>query len=82
VDTFTDDRDWRSVVMYGLYTELPDTPGTQHDREQAWSFLQEHANWWEPGALKPTSQSMTNSPTHLFYRISIESITGRQSFSQ
>ena len=59
VDTFSGHSDWQSVVMYGFFKELPDTPGTQHEREHAWSLLQQHANWWEPGGLKPTSQPMT-----------------------
>jgi uncharacterized protein len=81
VDTVSDHGEWRSVVMHGLYKELPDTPGTQHEREHAWSLLQQHANWWEPGGLKPAPQSITASPTHLFYRITIESMTGRQTTS-
>jgi nitroimidazol reductase NimA-like FMN-containing flavoprotein (pyridoxamine 5'-phosphate oxidase superfamily) len=79
VDNFSDQAHWQSVVMHGLYHELPDVPGTKHDREHAWFLLQQHANWWEPGGLKPTPQPMTDFPTHLFYRIAIESMTGRRS---
>jgi len=79
VDSFSDQSDWQSVVMHGLYTELPDHPGTQHEREHAWFLLQHHANWWEPGSVKPTPQPVTDFPAHLFYRIAIESMTGRRS---
>jgi uncharacterized protein len=79
VDNFSDQGHWQSVVMYGLYHELPDIAGTKHEREHARFLLQQHANWWEPGGLKPTPQPMTAFPTHLFYRIAIESMTGRRS---
>ena len=79
VDSFSDQAHWQSVVMHGLYRELPDTPGNQHDRQHAWFLLQQHANWWEPGGLKPTAQAITDVPTHLFYRIAIETMTGRRS---
>ena len=79
VDSFSDRTAWQSVVMHGLYKELPDTPDTEHDREHAWSLLQHHTNWWEPGGLKPTPQPMTDFPVHIFYRIAIETMTGRRS---
>ena len=82
VDNFSDQTHWQSVVMYGLYHELPDIPGTKHDREHAWFLLQQHANWWEPGGLKPMPQPITDFPTHLFYRITIESMTGRRSLER
>jgi nitroimidazol reductase NimA-like FMN-containing flavoprotein (pyridoxamine 5'-phosphate oxidase superfamily) len=82
VDSFSDQTHWQSVVMHGIYRELPDTPDTQHDREHAWFLLQQHADWWEPGSLKPTPQPMIDSPTHLFYRIAIETMTGRRSSEQ
>ena len=40
VDNFSDQTHWQSVVMHGLYHELPDIPGTKHDREHAWFLLQ------------------------------------------
>ena len=49
VGSFSERTAWQSVVMHGLYKELPDTPDTEHDREHAWSLLQHQVNWWEPG---------------------------------
>lgn len=75
---------WKSVVVEGVFAELPKapsadqrTPPEDHEREYAWSLLQKHANWWEPGALKPGT---TTSGSHLFYQIKIETISGRQAF--
>jgi uncharacterized protein len=65
---------WRSVVVNGLYQEL----SSARDRHYAWSLLQQHANWWEPGALTPDQPLLSSHSSHLFYRIWIEHITGRQ----
>jgi nitroimidazol reductase NimA-like FMN-containing flavoprotein (pyridoxamine 5'-phosphate oxidase superfamily) len=78
VDQFGPRREWRSVIVDGRYEELPDTPQRGDERAHAWSLLQLHADWWEPGGLKPPLQLVSNSSSHLFYRIRIESLTGRQ----
>ena len=75
VDELENPRKWRSVVVYGRYEELLDRIGTKVQRDRAWSLLSRQAQWWEPGGLKP----MADAPTpHLFYRIAIDEITGRQ----
>lgn len=66
---------WRSVVVNGRFEELPDRIGWKHARDHAWSLLSQHANWWEPGGLKPADEGPTQ---HVFYRIMIETMTGRR----
>jgi nitroimidazol reductase NimA-like FMN-containing flavoprotein (pyridoxamine 5'-phosphate oxidase superfamily) len=78
VDNLSTARDWRSVVVYGLFEELADRIGTKVERDRAWSLLQKHGNWWEPGGLKPVLPVVAGASVHLFYRIRIESMTGRQ----
>ena len=70
--------EWRSVVVYGTFEELPDKIGFKRERDRAWEMLQQHANWWEPGGLKPVPGPMVSASTHLFYRIAIDRMTGRQ----
>ena len=82
VDEFTDGRQWMSVVVNGVFEELPDRVGSKQEREQAWSHLQKHANWWEPGGLKPFSQPLASASSHLFYRIGIGTLTGRQAVDE
>ena len=53
------------------------TAPVDSDRKFAWSRLARHANWWEPGALKP-GDAATVSGSHLFYQIRIETISARQ----
>lgn len=78
VDEMESARNWQSVVVFGTYEELPATPQWERERGRAWSLLQQHANWWEPGDLKPVSQAAAGASAHLFYRIRINTLTGRQ----
>lgn len=73
-----EDTGWRSVIVNGRYEELPDEIGHKVQRDRAWSLLSKYANWWEPGSLKPATQPRSSSTNHLFYRILIEELTGRQ----
>jgi uncharacterized protein len=70
----THDR-WISVVVFGRYEELPDTREYQHARSHALELLQRRTLWWEPACV-PTEGREWRPP--IFYRISIERVTGRQ----
>lgn len=78
VDSLHRHGDWSSVVVNGRFEELPDRVGWKQARDRAWTMLSSHANWWEPGGVKPVAQAQT---PHLFYRIVIESMTGRRAAS-
>lgn len=78
VDEFGQGREWKSALVNGVYEELPDRVGYKNLRERAWSLLSQHANWWEPGGLKPVTLPVASASSHLFYRIAIDNITGRQ----
>ncbi|MHA6688281.1 pyridoxamine 5'-phosphate oxidase family protein [Mesorhizobium sp. A556] len=51
VDDLSSARNWKSIVIYGVFDKLADRIGTKVERERAWSLLEKHANWWEPGGL-------------------------------
>ena len=72
-------RQWKSVVVDGSYEELPDEIGHKRDRDRAWSLLSRHADWWEPGALKPVTPPLSGHSEHIFFRILVDEISGRQS---
>lgn len=71
-------REWRSVIVDGLYEELPDRIGHQQELDHAWSLLSKHTDWWEPGAYKPTTPTVSDHSPHVFFRILVEQLSGRE----
>lgn len=67
-------REWKSVVVDGRYEEMLDCAGRDH----AWSQLSRHFDWWEPGGLKPVESEVSDHLPHVFFRISIEQMSGRE----
>jgi hypothetical protein len=72
---------WATVVVFGRYEELCDTPQFLRERTLAFNLLQQRAMWWDHGATKTIPADMpATSP--IFYRIKIEQITGRCAASE
>lgn len=71
-------REWKSVVVDGRYEELPDRIGHKRGRDHAWSLLSKHCDWWEPGGLKPILPPESDHSPHVFFRIVIEQVSGRE----
>lgn len=71
-------REWTSVIAEGRFEELPDKIGHKQDRERAWTLLSKHANWWEPGSLRTVLTELTDHSRHVFFRIHIDKISGRE----
>jgi nitroimidazol reductase NimA-like FMN-containing flavoprotein (pyridoxamine 5'-phosphate oxidase superfamily) len=75
IDHFSDQHHWKSIVIEGKFRELRELDERQH----GWEILQYRNDWWEPGALKPNhSTEIVSERSHLFYTISIDRISGRQ----
>lgn len=72
-------RSWKSVIAVEHFEELPDRIGFKRERDHAWSLLSQHANWWEPGALKPVSSPLGDHSPHVFFRIHTDRMSGRES---
>ena len=71
-------REWKSVVVEGHFEELPDLVGQKGGRDHAWSLLSKHADWWEPGALKPVAPPPSDHSEHIFFRVFVEQLHGRE----
>jgi nitroimidazol reductase NimA-like FMN-containing flavoprotein (pyridoxamine 5'-phosphate oxidase superfamily) len=71
-------QQWKSVVVFGRYEELPHTPDWQPLREQVQKLLAERAVWWEPGYAKTVLQGVEQPLLPVFFRLFITEITGRQ----
>ena len=78
VDAKGEGRGWQSVIAEGRYEELPDRIGFKRERDHAWTLLAAHSDWWEPGALKPAMPPMSNHSPHVFFRIAVAELTGRE----
>ena len=77
VEEIGEARSWKSVVAEGRFEELPDRIGFKRERDRAWSLLSQHANWWEPGALKPVLTPLAERSSHVFFRIHVEQTSGQ-----
>jgi nitroimidazol reductase NimA-like FMN-containing flavoprotein (pyridoxamine 5'-phosphate oxidase superfamily) len=93
LDEVDDSDQWMSIVIFGKYEELPDTPqdhihalGRRIDRPM-WSgserlhaheMLQQYAGWWEPGYASCIYRSSEQPLAPIFYRIRIDRISGRR----
>ncbi len=75
-DEVVSPQQWLSVVAFGRYEELPDTPECRLEREFAHKLLRRYAMWWEPGYVKTTLHGTQRPLTPIFYRIEIDRITG------
>ena len=72
---------WATVVAFGRYEELCDTPKFQSERTLAFNLLQQRAMWWEHGGMKKMPGG-TPAAVPVFYRIKLEQITGRCGVSE
>jgi hypothetical protein len=72
---------WMTVIVFGRYQELPDTPESQQARVIAYSRLHTRANWWEPGYVETVLQGVERPLEPVYYRIQINEVTGRRAAS-
>lgn len=78
IDERTGHDEWQSVIVYGHYEELPDTPEHAAARSRAHSFLHQRAMWWEPAWVAADHRDKPQSFTPIFYRIHIDQVTGHR----
>ena len=71
-------EEWVSVIVFGRYEELPDTPEYQFERALAYSLLREKALWWETAYLKTILHGTERPLVPVFYRIHVVQITGHR----
>lgn len=71
-------EEWVSMVILGRYEELPDTPEFRTQREMSYAFLQQKADWWEPGYAKTIADGVERPLVPVYFRIKIGKITGRR----
>jgi nitroimidazol reductase NimA-like FMN-containing flavoprotein (pyridoxamine 5'-phosphate oxidase superfamily) len=75
MDELTARRDWETVIAFGEYDELTDTPEHAQARSTAESLFRRHPIWWEPATI-PLAGRQTHEP--VLFRILITRMTGRR----
>lgn len=76
VDETGDHSEWRSVVVYGRYRELPDLPPFVSERSRARELLAHRSLWWQTGFAARRAKSENDLIPPLFYCIDIDSMSG------
>jgi len=71
---------WTSVVAFGEYEELTETPERADEREFAYDLLREdRSRWWQPGLSSAELRgSSPDFPPAVYFRIRIGPMTGRR----
>ena len=69
---------WMSIVVFGRYEELPDTPEFEAARVTAYELLRRHAMWWQPGSVSNLHRDPAQPLVPIYYRIRIERVTGHR----
>jgi nitroimidazol reductase NimA-like FMN-containing flavoprotein (pyridoxamine 5'-phosphate oxidase superfamily) len=75
IDEWTSHYDWMSIVAFGRYEEMPDTPEYEYARAHALEVLQKRAMWWQPACV--TTEKGEGRPP-IFYRIHVKRMTGHR----
>lgn len=69
---------WSSIIVFGRFEELSDTPEHQSARATAHKLLQCRAMWWEPAYMSQQHRDQPHSLEPVFYRIHIAKMTGHR----
>ena len=79
VDEIVSSEEWVSIVIFGRYQELTDTPELKAERDLAYRLLQQKGIWWEPGYAKTIIEGAERALLPVYFRIQIAGITGHHS---
>ena len=77
-DEVSSPQDWATVVIFGKYEKLPDTPRYGVYRKHAYDLLQRGLEWWEPGFVKTVLGRKTRPMNPVYFRIHIDQISGHR----
>jgi uncharacterized protein len=75
VDDVENKDQWQTVLIYGRYEEIQDSPEEAEARERAETLFRQRSEWWLPAAAKVGSRERH---AVVVYRIHIDRITGRR----
>jgi nitroimidazol reductase NimA-like FMN-containing flavoprotein (pyridoxamine 5'-phosphate oxidase superfamily) len=79
VEEVADEFHWTTVLVFGRFEEVHDTPPQSHPRRRALDLFQQRKQWWLPAAGKLTSGEEHHTP--IVFRIHVDKMTGRRASS-
>jgi nitroimidazol reductase NimA-like FMN-containing flavoprotein (pyridoxamine 5'-phosphate oxidase superfamily) len=75
IEDVSDKNNWATVVVFGRYEEVEDTPQDADARRRAHLLFKDHPQWWFPAAGKLAADE--KAPP-VIYRIHIDRMSGRR----
>jgi len=78
VDEVIAPENWSSVIVFGLYEEMPDTPRYAHLRQFAHDLVDKRELWWEPAVASAQTRPEEIRPAPILYRLKINKMTGHK----
>ena len=78
IDDIKSQNQWMSVIVFGMYEELPDMTEYETTRATAHDLLQKRTMWWEPASVAVERSSFSKPFSPIFYRIHIDRMTGHR----
>lgn len=79
VEEVADNSHWTTVLVFGRYQELTDSPDDRQARDRARQLFEQRPGFWLPAAAKLSS---AEHPIAVVYRICIDRLTGRRAARQ
>lgn len=76
IEEVADEFHWTTVVVFGRFEEVRDSPAESHPRRRALDLFQQRKQWWLPAAGKLISGEEHHTP--IVFRIHVDKITGRR----
>ena len=80
-DDINNQFEWTSLVIFGRYEELPDTPKFEAERNYAHELLSRHAMWWQPAYVAGAHHRQRANDEPIYFRIHVEKISGYRAVS-
>lgn len=77
IDDIKNQFEWTSLVVFGRYEELPDTPEFEAERTCAYEVLSRHPMWWQPAYVAGSHPAGADDKP-IYFRIFIDKITGHR----
>jgi uncharacterized protein len=74
-DDITSEQHWTTVILSGLYEELPSTPAHEGSRAIAHELFAHRPAWWEPASIPIGGQQRRET---IVFRIQITHVSGRR----